>query len=69
VMTVSNELLKIGMCHLVCKQIESIPTNSVWNFVCKSRIKNMGTVWNFELVFDRVNVDKISTSANAAAEF
>jgi len=60
-MTITNEVLELGMWNLVWTQIITMPTLSVWNDVYKSTITNMMAERNFEVMSDKFNTDKICT--------
>jgi hypothetical protein len=42
-------------------EIVNMPTPHIWNVVSKRIITNMRMVWNFEIVCDKFNIDRLCT--------
>jgi len=53
-MTTSNESLMLGLWNLVRSEIITVSTNYVRNSFYKSTVTNMATVWNLEVMSDKL---------------
>lgn len=63
----TNELLDLCMRDLVF-YILNIYTDTIWNTVYISIITDIVTVWNFEIIPKKFNMDEFCTSANNIQE-